>query len=126
MRFNAGDTSKPPERRNPRLWFDCMVGATAECARTQTIGCSTDYRLLVPLWRTDALYHELKESHGTYEAAHDWWRNRYKVAADHLGLGPKVPASASTACARTSPRSSSGCASASCRAGSGPPPVTAA
>jgi hypothetical protein len=44
----------------------------------------------VPLWRTDALYHELKESHGTYEAAHDWWRDRYKVAADHLGLRPKV------------------------------------
>ena len=72
------------------LWFDCMICATSDCAKTQTIACSTDYRLLVPLWRTDSLYHELKESHGTYEAAHDWWRDRYKVAADHLGLRPKV------------------------------------
>ena len=72
------------------LWFDCMICATSDCAKTQTIACSTDYRLLVPLWRTDSLYHELKESHGTYEAAHDWWRDRYKVVADHLGLRPKV------------------------------------
>jgi hypothetical protein len=29
-------------------------------------------------------------SHGTYESAHDWWRDRYKVADDDLGLRPKV------------------------------------
>jgi hypothetical protein len=44
----------------------------------------------VPLWRTDPLYHELEESHGTCEAAHDWWRDRNKVGADDLGLRPKV------------------------------------
>jgi hypothetical protein len=32
----------------------------------------------------------LKESHGTYEGAHDYWRDRYKVAADELGVRPKV------------------------------------
>jgi hypothetical protein len=90
VRFSAGDRSKPAEEREPRIWFDCMSPATPECAKTQTIACSTDYRLLVPLWRTDSLYHELKESHGTYEAQHDWWRDRYKVAADHLGNRPKV------------------------------------
>ncbi len=65
MRFNPGDRSRPPEQRNPRIWFDCMVGATPGCTRTQSISCATDWRLLVPLWRTDSLYHELKESHGT-------------------------------------------------------------
>ncbi len=90
MRFSPGDRSRPAEQRSPRLWFDCMVTATPACARTQSIACSTDYRLLVPLWRTDSLYHELKASHGTHEAAHDWWRDRYKVAADDLGLRPKV------------------------------------
>lgn len=90
MRFSEGDRSKPAEEREPRIWFDCMSGATPECAKTRTIACSTDYRLLVPLWRTDSLYHELKESHSTYEAQHDWWRDRYKVAADHLGNRPKV------------------------------------
>jgi hypothetical protein len=67
-----------------------MSGATPACAKTQSIARSTDYRLLVPLWRTEKLYHELKASHGTYESAHDWWRDRYKVADDDLGLRPKV------------------------------------
>jgi hypothetical protein len=44
----------------------------------------------VPLARTEALYHELKESHSTYEGVHDYWRDRYKVAADELGVRPKV------------------------------------
>jgi hypothetical protein len=48
------------------------------------------YRLLLPLWRTDPLYHELRESHSSYEAQHDWWRDRYKVAVDDLGVRPKI------------------------------------
>jgi hypothetical protein len=70
--------------------MQCMAGATDECTKTQTIACSSDYRLLVPLWRTDPRYHELKESHSSYEAQHDWWRDRYKVAADDLGVRPKI------------------------------------
>jgi hypothetical protein len=90
VRFSEGDRSKPAEERKPRIWFDCANSATRTCEMTQTIYCSTDYRLLIPLWRTNALYHELKASHGTYEGAHDWWRDRYKVAADDLGMRPKV------------------------------------
>ena len=88
-----------------------MVGATPSCTKTRSISCSTDWRLLVPLWRADSLYHELKESHGTYEAAHDRWRDGHKVGADDLGCAPRSAASASTACARALPRSWSGCAS---------------
>ena len=83
VRFSAA-------HRKPRLWFRCMVGVTPECAKDQTISCSTDWRALVPLARTETLYHELKESHGTYEGVHDYWRDRYKVAADDLGVRPKV------------------------------------
>lgn len=83
VRFSAN-------RGKPRLWFRCMIGATPECAKDQTISCATDWKALVPLARTEALYHELKESHGTYEAAHDYWRDRYKVAADVLAMRPKV------------------------------------
>ena len=32
-----------------------MAGATDECAKNHTISFSSDYRLLVPLWRTDPL-----------------------------------------------------------------------
>lgn len=90
VRFSPGDRNRPAEQRHPRLWFNCMSGVRPACAKTQSIACSTDYRLLVPLWRTDKLYHELRASHGSYESAHDWWRDRYKVAADDLGLRPKV------------------------------------
>jgi len=90
VRFSPGDLSKTAENRNPRLWVQCMAGAADECTKTQTIACSSDYRLLLPLWRTDPLYHELKESHSSYEAQHDWWRDRYKVAADDLGVRPKI------------------------------------
>jgi hypothetical protein len=68
----------------------CMLGSQPGCAKEQTISCKTDWRLLVSLWRTDPLYHELKESHSSYEAVHDWWRDRYKVAADDIGIRPKV------------------------------------
>ena len=90
VRFSVGDRSTPPEERKPRLWARCMVAATGKCANDQTFSCSTDWRLLVPLWRTDAIYHELKQSHSSYEAVHDWWRDRSKVAADNLANRPKV------------------------------------
>jgi hypothetical protein len=74
----------------PRLWFTCMLGFTPGCAKEQTISCSTDWRSLIPLSRLHPIYHELKESHQSYEGVHDYWRDRYKVAADDLGVRPKV------------------------------------
>jgi hypothetical protein len=74
----------------PRMWFTCMLGIESGCAKEQTISCSTDWRSLLPLSRLQPLYHELKESHGTYEGVHDYWRDRYKVCADELGVRPKV------------------------------------
>jgi hypothetical protein len=74
----------------PRLWFRCMIGSTPACTKTQTISCSTDWRSLIPLWRDEPLYHELKESHEHYEAAHDWWRDRFKVGSDTLANRPKI------------------------------------
>jgi hypothetical protein len=49
IRFSPGDTSKPADQRNPRLWVQCMAGAIPACAKTQTISCAADHRLLVPL-----------------------------------------------------------------------------
>ncbi|MGB1582454.1 MAG: transposase [Solirubrobacterales bacterium] len=79
-----------PNDGRPRIWFDCMVGASPECARTQSMSCAADWRLLVPLWRTDPLYHELRQSHARFEGAHDYWRDRYKVGADTLANRPKM------------------------------------
>ncbi len=79
------------EKGNPRLWFRCINGKnTPGCAKLQSISCSQDWRTLIPLERTSPLYHELRESHQTYEAVHQYWKNRYKVCADNLGLLPRV------------------------------------
>jgi site-specific recombinase XerD len=40
--------------------------------------------------RSEPLYCELKVSHKTYEGVHDYWRDRYKVCADELGVRPKA------------------------------------
>jgi hypothetical protein len=45
--------------------------------------------LLIPLWRTDAIYHELEQSHQNYERVHHHWRDRYLVAGDTLANRPK-------------------------------------
>jgi hypothetical protein len=73
----------------PRMWFRCTFQLTPACAGEQTISCGEDWRVLIPLPRSNALYHELKESHQQYEGAHDYWRDRYKVAADTLANRPK-------------------------------------
>ncbi|MGO9908722.1 MAG: hypothetical protein ACLP4R_08065 [Solirubrobacteraceae bacterium] len=69
---------------------EAVGGFVDRSAGWERVACSADHRLLVPLWRTDPLYHELRESHSSYEAQHDWWRDRYKVAADDLGVRPKI------------------------------------
>jgi hypothetical protein len=79
-----------PNGGSPRLWFRCMAQATPDCEREQTISCKEDWRTLLPLSRTEALYHELRDSHQSYESAHDVWRDRYKCAADSLAIRPKV------------------------------------
>lgn len=74
----------------PRMWFRCTFQLTPDCASEQTISCKEDWRVLIPLPRTNALYHELKESHQAYEGVHDYWRDRYKVASDTLANRPKA------------------------------------
>lgn len=76
--------------RSPRISFVCLAPATPGCHSEQSIACSTDWRLLIPLWRTDPLYHELRASLGSFEGTHDYWRDRYQVAADTLACRPKV------------------------------------
>lgn len=73
----------------PRIWFRCHRHPREVCHGDQSIACATDWRALVPLRRDDAVYLELRRSHKTYEAVHDYWRDRYKVAAADIGQRPK-------------------------------------
>jgi hypothetical protein len=81
----------PQTNGKPRLWFRCIFQGTPECTTSeQTIYCKEEWRTLLPLARTNAMYHELKESHQAYEGVHDYWRDRYRVAADTLANRPKA------------------------------------
>lgn len=81
------------EDKGPRLWFKCAnetkIQKTPACDKVQSIACSKDWRLLIPLWRTSPIYHELQKSHQLYERVHRHWRDRYLVAGENLDTRPK-------------------------------------
>jgi hypothetical protein len=75
----------------PRAWFVCEDGKqTPDCAKQQTIYCETDWRSIIPLPRTEPLYHEIKASHSPYEGVHRYDRERYLVGANDLGTRPRT------------------------------------
>lgn len=66
---------------DPRLRMRCLLRHTPACDTSiQTISCSKHWRLLTPMSRLDARYHDLMRSHKTAEAVFDNWRDRYAVA----------------------------------------------
>ena len=83
------------EKPYPRLWFTCSLGGTEQCRgrdgkpKEQTISCSKDWRTLLPLWRNDPIYHQLKESHDTHERGHDLRRDRFRVGGDNRDIRPQ-------------------------------------
>ncbi len=81
---------KGKTKDTPWLWFQCIAPATPACAGEQRIRCETDWRALIPLSRLSPTYHELLKTHYEYEGVHDYWRDRYRVAADTLAIRPKI------------------------------------
>lgn len=79
----------PFSEKGPRLYYYCDHPKTAACRKKKSISCSKDWRLLVPLWRTDPRYHELAESHSNAENVHDHFRDRYAVAEKSVKGRPK-------------------------------------
>lgn len=66
---------------DPRLRVRCLLRHTPACESSiQTISCSKQWRVLTPMSRLDARYHDLMRSHKTAEAVFDNWRDRYAVA----------------------------------------------
>ncbi len=78
-----------PANPAPRLWFACILGATPDCQRQQSISCSRSWRMLLPMWRTEEAYLALRDAHDRYERVHQHWRDRYRVAADDHNMRPK-------------------------------------
>jgi hypothetical protein len=78
------------EKPHPRLWYRCATGTTEKCrAKTQSKACSRDWRTLLPLWRDDPIYHQLKEALDTHERGHDLRRDRFRVGGDNRDMRPK-------------------------------------
>jgi hypothetical protein len=78
-------------RGEPRLRFRCQVRVTGSCDRLQSIACSEEWRLLVPLSRRSPLYHALSRRSKNYERTFRHWRSRYLVAGNGVDARPKRP-----------------------------------
>ena len=77
-----------------RISFRCAAPQTQGCSKIQSISPTADWRLLIPLWRTEAAYLALRDSHSEYERVHQHWRDRYCVGADDHGTRPRRPGAA--------------------------------
>jgi hypothetical protein len=78
-------------RDNPRLRFKCLLRHTPECERSQSIACSEEWRLLIPISRYTPYYHALRKSHETFERVFRHWRDRYGVAGKNADTRLKRP-----------------------------------
>ncbi|HEX6457271.1 MAG TPA: hypothetical protein VF032_00015 [Thermoleophilaceae bacterium] len=75
---------------DPRIRFRCRhrhLGAA--CASKQSISCSKEWRLLLPISKFDEVGHELLHIHKNKEAVHDHNRDRHQVAGNSLHSRPK-------------------------------------
>ncbi len=51
----------------PRISFQCRTPLLTACRRKQSVACSEEWRLLLPLNLTQPLYHALREVHFSFE-----------------------------------------------------------
>lgn len=79
------------ESPKPRLWYRCELGTFADCRKPspQSRLCETNWKLLLPMWRTSEAYLALRNAGKHHEAPHQYWRSRYGVAGDSTDTRPK-------------------------------------
>lgn len=85
VRFSANEN----DPAGPRLWAQCLSPVLPSCGKQQTVYCRDNWRMFLPMWRTEPTYMALKHSHDRYERVHELWRRRYNVGADDHALRPK-------------------------------------
>jgi hypothetical protein len=76
---------------SPRLRFICALGTTDRCrVGTQSIACSKEWRMLLPIGLTTELYYALKSGSKNKENIFYSWRQRYNVAANDKSSRPRI------------------------------------
>lgn len=84
-------------KNDPRLRFRCVTPHLKECTKIQSIACSEEWSLLIPLSRKTELYYAVRKLHGRFENIFDHWRDRYCAAGKNassrlkrLGVEPQL------------------------------------
>lgn len=78
-------------RGTPRLRVKCELRLTPDCAKTQSIACEEEWRMLTPMSRLSDTYHALAHSAKNKEHVFRHWRDRYTVAGNDVDNRPKRP-----------------------------------
>ena len=78
-------------KSNPRLRYRCLLRHTADYEKAQSIACSEEWRLLVPISRLTRYYHAVRKSHEHFERVFRHWRDRYGVAGKNADTRLKRP-----------------------------------
>lgn len=73
----------------PRLFFECADKPFAACSGRQSVMCSEDWRMLLPLWRDDPLYRALRASGMEFERVHRTHRQRHACGGNTFATRPK-------------------------------------
>lgn len=73
----------------PRVWVRCLLPQSDECEREQTFSCSTSWTRILPIPRTNPVYHALRGWHSNTEQVHNAWRRRYLSGGKSLAERPK-------------------------------------
>jgi hypothetical protein len=74
---------------DPRIHFRCQDPLTPNCKRVQSMSCSREWRLLLPIPRHSDVYQTLLAAHKNREGVFDAWRDRYGVAGNSHASRPK-------------------------------------
>jgi Transposase DDE domain len=72
------------EKDEPRIRFRCVAPFRPECKRTQSIPCSEEWLMLVPLSRKTGLYHDVRYTRPNLENTFRHGRDRFAIAGKDL------------------------------------------
>src|SRR5436190_9947305 len=90
------------EKHEPVIRFRCVAPFTPECKRAQSIRCSEEWLMVLPLSRKTELYHAVRYTRSNLENTFGHARDRFAIAGKDLTgqlARPGVPPQRLRACA---------------------------